>query len=508
MAWSWAYSPKVEKYIPLADFPADKYLIIVQQVVENLGWKLSHLSETGLIAYTGLSWQSYSEEVSIRILNNFAIVKSECVGIQLNFTDYGKNDVNLDKFFHEFEYVEFHLKDVWQERLTTFHEYIATQDDGYFDREPLTAKNKIKNVLYLFYPQKNYFVTPIIINLNIVYWLISLVYIVFGLRHMPAGDNPIEYAKNLLFKLGANDRELVLNGQYWRLISHQFMHGSLSHLFFNMYALIYIGLMIENKLGSKQFFVTYMCSGICGGLVSILFHVQGSMIGASGAIMGLFGAFVALLISKTFEKSAKKALLISTLIVVAIMLLNGLRGEKVDNAAHIGGLVSGFIICYLLFNNKLFNQSLTLNLRYATVCSLVLCFMSSILYFTPNYQIKTFYKLQTEFNLNSNKFNQVYEISPTVPKQDKLQVIKTSGIDVWKQNRRVVQKMKLLTLDKVSAIQVKFNQKITEKAYKMSELLFKEYNEGSMAYRDEIEQITTDINTLRYELSEQLATGS
>lgn len=90
MAIAWGYSPKIEKYIPLGDFPADKYLVVVAQVIENLGWKLSHVSEVGIIAYTPISLQSYSEEISIRIEHNFAVVKSECVGYKCFLMTMGR----------------------------------------------------------------------------------------------------------------------------------------------------------------------------------------------------------------------------------------------------------------------------------------------------------------------------------------------------------------------------------------------------------------------------------
>src|SRR5690606_22944035 len=115
MPISWGYSPKIIRYIPLADFPADKYLIIATQAIANLGWNLSHISQTGIIAYTPLSFQSYSEEISLRIEGNFVIIKSECVGIQMLFNDYGKNSANLDLLFNEFEYVEYHLAEIWEE---------------------------------------------------------------------------------------------------------------------------------------------------------------------------------------------------------------------------------------------------------------------------------------------------------------------------------------------------------------------------------------------------------
>ena len=181
---SWGYSPKIEKFIPLGDFPMDRYLIIARQAIENLGWNLSHISERGIIAYTPISLQSYSEEISVRIENNFAITKSECVGIQMLFNDYGKNALNLQQFFDEFDYVEFHLKDVWEESLVKFHDFVDTQDPDYFEKAPLTAKNKIKNVLYLFFPQKNYVVTPILILMNSVYYLIYTTLIVLLIKYL------------------------------------------------------------------------------------------------------------------------------------------------------------------------------------------------------------------------------------------------------------------------------------------------------------------------------------
>lgn len=164
----WGYSPKLERYIPLADFSPDKYLVTCLQAFENLGWNISHVSGNTIFAYTPLSWQSYSEEVSVQISAGFAIVKSECVGIQLLFTDYGKNEKNLEDFFHEFDYVEYHLKDIWDERLAEFKLLCANTTGDYYDHSPLAVKNKIKNVLYLFVPRKGYYVTPLLIVLNIL----------------------------------------------------------------------------------------------------------------------------------------------------------------------------------------------------------------------------------------------------------------------------------------------------------------------------------------------------
>ncbi|RZJ90400.1 MAG: hypothetical protein EOO20_08245, partial [Chryseobacterium sp.] len=232
MGARWGYSPKFEQFIPLADFPADRYLIIAKQAIANLGWKLSHISESGIIAYTGISLQSYSEEVSIRIKFNFAIFKSECVGIQLLFNDYGKNEENAEKFFHEFEYVEFHLKDNWEQQLLDFEHVKTYADDAYFEKSPLAAKYKIKNVLYLFFPRKGYVVTPILVNLNILMFIFtSLAIRIFLMKHHQEGlsyaDGPAT-AEQVFAGLGAGTRTLVENGQWWRVITCQFFHFSIS----------------------------------------------------------------------------------------------------------------------------------------------------------------------------------------------------------------------------------------------------------------------------------------
>jgi len=485
MSISWGYSPKIEKFIPLAEFPADQYLIIAKQAIENLGWSLSHISETGLIAYTPISFQSYSEEISIRIHGNFAVVKSECVGIQMLFNDYGKNDLNLEKFFHEFEYVEFHLKDVWEESLSKFHQFIATQDDLYFEKAPLATKNKIKNVLFLFFPQKGYTVTPILVLVNIFYYIalvfFSIVYLRYQFVRNGSSYDPdfIEALKKIALNFGVNQRNLVLGGEYWRLISYQFIHGSKSHLFFNMYALVYLGLMIENKLGWKKYLFIYLMSGICGGLVSLIFHQEGVMMGASGAIMGLYGAFLALLITKTFEPKATKALLVSTLIVSLLVLINGAFGKRVDNSAHIGGFVSGFIFTYLL--NYKWDKTFEVKTwaRYAVSVLLFLMFFSGVLHFSPKYGTEEYRKLRDTFNGNMGSLNGIMNLKISLPKDVKLASIKEDGIIPTERNLVVIKQMQALTLRPEDALERDEKIKLSKASHRAVMLMYRDIKADS-----------------------------
>lgn len=506
MSIAWGYSPKIENYIPLGEFPADKYLIVAAQAIENLGWKLSHVSEVGIIAYTPISLQSYSEEISIKVVNNFAVVKSECVGIQLWFNDYGKNAINLEKFFHEFEYVEFHLKDIWEESLEKFHEFARTQDKEYFEKAPLTAKNKIKNIFYLFLPQHNYRVTPLLIILNIVFFVVKFIISLFYFKFIVLNKQSIASIENIYFYVGGNNRELVLNGQFWRLITHQFVHGSFFHLFFNMYALAYIGLMVEHKLGIRKYLTIYLLSGICGGVLSLFFHLEGYMVGASGAIMGLFGAFIALLISNAFEKNATRALLISTVSVTLLMLISGLRG-KTDNAAHIGGLVSGFLVAYILFNEKLLILKLTLQLRYVITFVLVFLFIGSTLAFLPNYQNRAFNKLETAYQRNIYRYMQIYQINRSQSKALQLQLLQKNGAKAWAKNDSLVKEMDKLVLNKDQRAQVAFHQQMVSRHLELVKLFYQQtVEEDPLKYNMQIKALQMDIGNVRLNAKSKMDT--
>ncbi len=497
---SWGYSPKIEKFIPLGEFPMDRYLIIARQAMENLGWSLSHISERGIIAYTPISLQSYSEEISVRIENNFAIIKSECVGIQMFFNDYGKNSLNLKKFFDEFDYVEFHLKDVWDESLAKFHEFVATQDPDYFEKAPLTAKNKIKNILYLFYPRRDFQITPILILLNTIYFFIYTFFARTILKLvMHSSITFRDFILNRGYYTGANSRELVVDGQFWRLFTHQFVHISIFHLFFNMYALAYIGLMIENKLGAKKFLSIYLISGICGGVLSLVYHESGYMAGASGAIMGLFGAFLALLLSKAFEKNATKALLISTVAVLLLMLINGGLKQRVDNASHIGGLISGFVFCYVLYNEKLWRWRFPMAIRYAVVGCLALGFSVLVIQFMPRIQTKEFLALEKKYKQNWDTYHTIFTLPADMATGKKLTIVQERGIDLWKKNEALVKEMLALKLTKEQRYKAEFHAKVVRIESRIVLLLYKECAESTKYYRREIRELTGDLNNLRIE---------
>ncbi len=135
---------------------------------------------------------------------------------------------------------------------------------------------------------------------------------------------------------------LIRNGEYYRLLSGIFLHGSLLHLLFNMYALWVLGKQLESLVGRGKFCVIYFISGLCGSLFSMLFNHNVFSVGASGAIFGLMGSL--LFFGYHYRVYFGNTIIREILPVVLINLLFGFSSSNVDNFAHIGGLIGGFMI--------------------------------------------------------------------------------------------------------------------------------------------------------------------
>ena len=197
----------------------------------------------------------------------------------------------------------------------------------------------MKEALSFFIPREGFYITAIIMDLNI---LIFIIMVLSGLGFM-------SFKSTDLLTWGANYKPLTTNGEWWRLLTNTFLHGGLMHLLANMYGLLFVGIFLEPKLGKTKYALVYLTTGILASVASLYFHEPAVSVGASGAIFGLYGVFLALLLKKVFPNQFNKAFLTSTLIFIGYNLLMGFAGTGIDNAAHIGGLVSGFIIGLILY---------------------------------------------------------------------------------------------------------------------------------------------------------------
>ena len=154
---------------------------------------------------------------------------------------------------------------------------------------------------------------------------------------------------------GAMYESLVIDmHQYYRIVTSIFLHFGIQHLLNNMVMLGALGWNLEREIGKVRFLIIYFISGIAGNILSmylnIIHDVQVVSAGASGAIFGLMGALVYVVIANRGRLGRLSGR--GMLILVFLSPYFGLTSSGVDNWAHIGGFISGFILAVILYRRK------------------------------------------------------------------------------------------------------------------------------------------------------------
>jgi len=149
---------------------------------------------------------------------------------------------------------------------------------------------------------------------------------------------------------GANFGPLTIGGQWWRLLSCVFVHIGIFHIGFNMWCLWGLGRLAESIYDHWTFGAVYLITGAAASVASLAWNPAGTSAGASGAIFGIAGALIASFYLGEFSlpKAAVSGVLRSVLMFAGYNLVFGAMSHRTDNAAHVGGLVSGLILGALI----------------------------------------------------------------------------------------------------------------------------------------------------------------
>ena len=176
-------------------------------------------------------------------------------------------------------------------------------------------------------------------------------YVTYGLIIVTTGIYILQYLSQTFLGvdfpavLGMKVNTLIRAGQYWRLFTPMFLHGSILHIGFNMYALAIIGMDVERQFGHKRYAALYFISGFTGNVLSFLLSPYASL-GSSTAIFGILTAEGVFLFQNRslFGARATHALK-NILFVAAVNLFIGLS-PGIDNWGHLGGLLGGAIFAW------------------------------------------------------------------------------------------------------------------------------------------------------------------
>jgi len=158
------------------------------------------------------------------------------------------------------------------------------------------------------------------------------------------------FTGDLLYNKGAFSLEdVVLRGEWYRIITAMFLHAGVGHLFSNMILLYFAGKIVERYLGHFRYGVLYLLSGIGGNLLSMWYESRTgyySSVGASGAIFGIIGMLFALVL--LHHGRLEEITLRRIALMIVLSVYNGATSAAVNNVAHVGGLLTGLLLTLFL----------------------------------------------------------------------------------------------------------------------------------------------------------------
>lgn len=324
--------PKYELLVPVSNQNTAALMGNVYLTLKELQWNILYAGDSSVLANTAATG-TRGQQIICQLSEEGLLVTSEMINDEVADV-FGKNKKNTILFETAFLAMlakpdaialEFAQEELIQLRKDTIEKIALEEKEA---TEIDEAMNLSKSNLYVTYG---------IIALNVLIFV--------GMFFDGAGLITPNALVHL--KWGSNFGPLTLSGDWWRLMSSIFIHFGVIHLLMNMYCLYSVGVYLEPLLGKVKYITAYLCTGLLASLVSLYWHAAEPVnsAGASGAVFGMYGVFLALLTSNLIPKKVRDELLKSILIFIGFNLLYGLKGG-IDNSAHVGGLLVGFVFGY------------------------------------------------------------------------------------------------------------------------------------------------------------------
>lgn len=419
----YSFMPFSRKFFYIDPFLPGQFLIIALEAARNLEWQIEQIDENGFTGFTMNRSGKKVTEIAFFFKGNQAVLTSRSIS---GFIGFGRNSSNARNFSEQLIEVKYDLKpneieSRWESLKNEFRPEIPNEE------APLEAPaNEAEasaskgGFLTLLIPRNGYVITPVIFYLNIVLFSIQIL----------TGVGIIAPEAESLMKWGGNYRPLTLTGQWWRLLTNCFLHIGVLHLLMNMYALIYIGLLLEPIIGRFRFGFAYLVSGILASVTSVWWHENTISAGASGAIFGMYGVFVALLSTNLIEKDFRKSQLMSILLFVLYNLAYGLKGG-IDNAAHIGGLISGMIIGYTYYPFLKFPDFKLRNALIHSSALAAMAILSVLLLINTNNPLGNYNQLMLQFSEYEKIALSLYHLPQSTSDEKILFEIDHNAIPNW-----------------------------------------------------------------------------
>jgi rhomboid protease GluP len=361
MPSGFVYTTSHSSDTPLSYLSPESVVLISARVVAELGWEIVSFSNSALLANAG------NEEVLIWVQWEKVGIKSKTADERAH--DWGKNRKNVVAYEQRFNELR---SDADEYAVVEAFEAFRNDHRSLYDESNAGAREFLKDKPgrtkgFLF--RKGFVVTPSLIVINFLVFLGMVL----------TGADIVEPTSSHIFRWGGNLGPVTIEGQWWRLVTSQFVHIGIIHLLTNMVALLFVGMTLEPLFGKSRFLTAYLLSGVCGNLLSLYMHPDGLSAGASGCIFGLLGIFLALLSVNLTDRENRKRLFPVLAIYIVYLLAGGLKEQHVDVAAHAGGLIGGLLLGYAFLPSL--NRYSDRKLKYGAILRISLVMLLVVMLF-------------------------------------------------------------------------------------------------------------------------------
>lgn len=179
-------------------------------------------------------------------------------------------------------------------------------------------------------------------KVRVTYFIVGLTVAIFILQML----SKLIYGIDIPAIIGAKSNQNILAGEVWRLVTPMLLHGNITHIFFNMYALISLGRNLEMYYGHFRFTLLYLVGGFAGNVFSFL-NTSANSYGASTAVFGLIAAQAVFIYQNRRYFKNPRNMLLNIMMIIGINLFIGQVIPMIDQYGHLGGLLGGLAYAWL-----------------------------------------------------------------------------------------------------------------------------------------------------------------
>jgi rhomboid protease GluP len=486
--------PKKSEIIPMQGYNAATLRALCYGSLLQLKWPVQLAGEKAVLATTKAR---LGEDIVTEVADNQVTVTSglhQSASLDL----FGKNKKNITRFK---EALHSCMQTAGHEQLLQWQTALAGEEEQ--TQRTLQEQQRLHEELNqaMNLSGGKPVVTYIIMGLNV---LVFIAMVATGTHFFePSGMEHLRW--------GSNFAPLTFTGDWWRILSCTFLHFGIIHLALNMYALYSVGIFLEPMLGKTRYTIAYLCCGALASIASLWWHsTPANSAGASGAVFGMYGLFIALLTTNLIPQAAKAGFLQSMGIFVVYNLVYGSGKKGIDNSAHIGGLVAGLAIGYLFYLSikrpkPLVSKTVVMGIAAAATIGICVFYLQSV---KDKYSQSDRQNILQEINQAGYKNDEDY--STQMELFDALQVkavnsdsFATVSLPAWEKADSLLRVVKNYDIHPDKKQRIETLIRYVDLRKEEGRLLSSQSTQNSEALQKEIKTVQTNIETLLNDLNKK-----